>query len=255
MQTGQAQKVFQQTYNYVRETALLESTLALLEWDERTGLPSLAGDHRAQQVTFLSGLVHQRKTSPQFGDWLNQLAHSELALHSNHPVGASIRGMRRDFDKNIQLPEALVKRIAHAVTIGQQVWSDAKPKNDFAAFLPHLEAIAAPGHTPGHLLFYLTGGEVPLLFTGDAAKNRAELLCGKVDLSEDHAQSEASLKVIWDCWKKVPGTLLIPGHDLTMRLDANGAPEHLGERRAAIAAWFGEDIAVMTQIDLCASCA
>jgi len=141
MQTDQAQRIFQQTYNYVRETSLLESTLALLEWDERTGLPTRAGEHRAEQVTFLSGLVHQRKTSPQFGEWLNQLAHSELAELPNSPVGASIRGTKRDFDKNIQLPEALVKRIAHAVTIGQQVWSEAKPKNDFASFLPHLETI------------------------------------------------------------------------------------------------------------------
>lgn len=141
MQTSQAQIVFQQAYNYVRETALLESTLALLEWDERTGLPSHAGENRAEQVTFLSGLVHQRKTSPKFGDWLNELAQSELAMQPNSPVGASIRGMKRDFDKNIQLPESLVKRIAHAVTVGQQVWSEAKPKNDFATFLPHLDSI------------------------------------------------------------------------------------------------------------------
>ena len=141
MPTNQAQSTFQQTYNYVRETSLLESTLALLEWDERTGLPKKAGEHRAEQVTFLSGLVHQRKTSPQFGDWLNQLSQSELAELPNSPVGASIRGMKRDFDKNIQLPEALVKRIAHAVTVGQQVWSEAKPKDDFASFLPHLETI------------------------------------------------------------------------------------------------------------------
>ena len=39
------------------------------------------------------------------------------------------------------MPEDLVKRIAHAVTVGQQVWSEAKPKNDFAAFLPHLSSI------------------------------------------------------------------------------------------------------------------
>ncbi len=141
LQLSHAQKVFQQVYNYVRETALLESTLALLEWDERTGLPAHAGDHRAQQVTFLSGLVHQRKTGPQFGEWLNELAQSELALHKNSPVSASIRGLKRDYDKNIQLPEDLVKRIAHSVTVGQQVWSEAKPKNDFAAFLPHLESI------------------------------------------------------------------------------------------------------------------
>ncbi len=141
LQTGNTQKVFQQVYDYVRETTLLESTLALLEWDERTGLPAHAGDHRAKQVTFLSGLVHQRKTSPQFGEWLNELAQSELALLKNSPVSASIRGLKRDYEQNIQLPEDLVKRIAHAVTIGQQVWSEAKPKNDFAAFLPHLEAI------------------------------------------------------------------------------------------------------------------
>ncbi|HUP78637.1 MAG TPA: carboxypeptidase M32, partial [Pirellula sp.] len=125
----------------VRETALLESTLALLEWDERTGLPAHAGEHRADQVTILSRLVHQRKTSSQYGDWLTELSQSELALLPNSPVGASIRGMKRDFDKNIQLPEALVKSIAHAVTIGQQVWSEAKPKNDFAVFLPHLNSI------------------------------------------------------------------------------------------------------------------
>ncbi len=141
LQTSHAQKVFQQTYNYVRETSLLENTLALLEWDERTGLPAKAGESRAEQVTFLSGLVHQRKTSPQFGDWLNELSQSELVMLPNSPVGSSILGMKRDFDKNIQLPETLVKRIAHAVTVGQQVWSEAKPKNDFASFLPQLESI------------------------------------------------------------------------------------------------------------------
>ncbi len=141
LQTCNAQKIFQQTYDYVRETALLENVLALLEWDERTGLPALAGEGRAQQVTFLSGLVHQRKTSPKFGEWLHELSHSELMQQPNSPVGASIRGMKRDFDKNIQLPENLVKRIAHAVSVGQQVWSEAKPKSDFAAFLPHLESI------------------------------------------------------------------------------------------------------------------
>jgi len=141
MQKNQAQSVFQQTYQYVRETTLLESTLALLEWDERTGLPANAGEHRAAQVTFLSGLVHQRKTSAQFGDWLNELSQSDLMSQPNSPIGASIRGMKRDFDKNIQLPETLVKRIAHAVTVGQQVWSEAKPKNDFASFLHHLNSI------------------------------------------------------------------------------------------------------------------
>jgi len=118
-------------------------------------------------------------------------------------------------------------------------------------FLPGLRAFAAPGHTPGHLLFYLENAPVPVLFTGDAAKNRAELLSLAADASMDMAQSRASFERIWALWRAVPETLLIPGHDLSMRLDAAGQPAYVGERRAAIAAWFGESIETMTEIDLC----
>ena len=118
-------------------------------------------------------------------------------------------------------------------------------------FLPGVTALAAPGHTPGHLLFYLTTNPRPILFTGDAAKNRAELMTGKVDASEDFQQSEESLQLIWQRWKEVPGTLLIPGHDLSMYLDAAGQPAYIGERKAAISAWFSEDILQPTVIDLC----
>ncbi|MEQ1825353.1 MAG: carboxypeptidase M32 [Pirellula sp.] len=135
--------LFQRVYDYVRETSLLETTLALLEWDERTGLPHHAAHYRADQVTFLSGWIHRRKTDSQYGDWLRDLARSSLASDPESQMGATIRGLKRDFDKNVQLPESLVKRIANAVTVGQQVWSEAKPKNDFAAFLPCLNNIVA----------------------------------------------------------------------------------------------------------------
>lgn len=118
-------------------------------------------------------------------------------------------------------------------------------------FIPGLRAIAAPGHTPGSLVFLLTDCEQPVLFTGDAAKNRAELLSGHVDASEDFEQSEQSIKVIWATWKETPGTLLVPGHDLTMRLDDEGRPEYLGEIEAGIAGWFGETLEKVTTVDIC----
>ncbi len=117
-------------------------------------------------------------------------------------------------------------------------------------FLPGFEAIAAPGHTPGHLIFYFTANNKPLLFTGDAAKNRSELMSRHVDSTLDDTQSRQSLEIIWQYWRTVPGTVLIPGHDLSMRLDENGRPEYIGERRAAIEAWFSETVET-TVIDLC----
>ena len=117
-------------------------------------------------------------------------------------------------------------------------------------FLPGLHAMLAPGHTPGCLVFYLTANETPVIFTGDAAKNRAELICGRVDMSEDEAASGRSIAAIWELWRKVPGTLVIPGHDLTLRLDDTGRPEYIGTRTAAIAAWFGEEIEQVTRFEL-----
>lgn len=117
-------------------------------------------------------------------------------------------------------------------------------------FLPGLSAIASPGHTPGHMLYYLSANETPILFTGDAAKNRAELLCGHVDLSEDMAASEQTLTQIWDIWRRAPGTILVPGHDLSMRLDESGHPQYIGERKAAIAAWFAEDLEHTSRFEL-----
>jgi len=117
--------------------------------------------------------------------------------------------------------------------------------------LPGLKAFAGSGHTPGHLLFMLEANPVPILFTGDAAKNRAELLCRDVDLTLDRASSVATIDRIWSLWKARAGTLLIPGHDLSMVLDADGKPQYVGKREAAIGAWFGESIEHMTSIDLC----
>ncbi len=117
-------------------------------------------------------------------------------------------------------------------------------------FLPGIVAIAAPGHTPGSLVFNLTANEVPVIFTGDAAKNRAELISRKVDMSIDEAVSAASIETVWKLWRAVPGTILIPGHDLSMRLDERGQTVYLGERKAGISTWFGETLEQTTLFDM-----
>jgi len=66
----------------------------------------------------------------------------------------------------------------------------------------------------------------------------------------DAQLTRSTLELIWTTWRKQPDTLLIPGHDLCMLLDAKGEPVYVGERRAAMNAWFGENLEP-TVIDLC----
>jgi glyoxylase-like metal-dependent hydrolase (beta-lactamase superfamily II) len=121
--------------------------------------------------------------------------------------------------------------------------------DDGEEVVPGIVAHAVAGHTPGHLVYVATGTDHDIIFTGDAAKNRAELLSRTVDMTADAASSIRSIEKIWDLWKQRPGNVLVPGHDVMMGL-REGEPYYLAERRAAIGAWLGTDLDDCRLIDL-----
>ena len=69
----------------------------------------------------------------------------------------------------------------------------------------------------------------------------ARLICAVLlFLWHAHASAE-SIELIWQLWRARPGNILVPGHDLPMLQD-DGVPRYLGEREAAIRAWFDDDL-------------
>jgi carboxypeptidase Taq len=133
--------VFERLCAHTRETTLLESAKELLEWDERTYLPPAAGDYRAEQITYLSGLIHARQTDPRVGDWLSELQGSPLADDPHSDAGATIRELRRQYDRRIRVPQRLVEDLARASVLGQQSWVKARQADQFDGFVPQLETI------------------------------------------------------------------------------------------------------------------
>ena len=124
---------------HARELALLRSTQALLEWDERTKLPPAAGAYRAEQVSYLAGLIHRQQTAPQVGEWLAELADGPLAADPHSDSGTVIRNLKRDYDKKAKLPQPLVEELARLSVLGQQLWAEVRKADDFARFRPLVE--------------------------------------------------------------------------------------------------------------------
>lgn len=71
-----------------------------------------------------------------------------------------------------------------------------------------------PGHAPGHVMYHITGGEVPILVGGDLIIGGS---VGRTDLPDsDHAALEASIRRVM----QLPGdTTLLPGHGDPSTLD------------------------------------
>jgi carboxypeptidase Taq len=139
--TSSAEQCYQDLCQHLRTTALLSSIESLLGWDERTLLPPAGGEYRAEQMTYLAGMLHQRHTDPRVGQWLEEIAASDLASDPASDAAVTIRQLRRDYEKKIKLPQSLVEELTRATVRGQQIWDESRKTNSFASFRPVLEQI------------------------------------------------------------------------------------------------------------------
>ncbi len=120
---------------------LLQTTADTLQWDERTGMPTGGGDYRAEQVSQLSALVHERRTDPKYGEDLCELLGELVDDDPHSDRAATIRELHRDWDHDRKLPTSLVRETSEATVKGQQIWDAARQADDFAMFQPVLERI------------------------------------------------------------------------------------------------------------------
>ncbi|MGJ9460020.1 MBL fold metallo-hydrolase [Oceanobacillus sp. CF4.6] len=115
--------------------------------------------------------------------------------------------------------------------------------------VPGIVAHQTKGHTPGHMAYSVDNGEHDLLFSGDAAKNRSELLSGNVDMTLNLSESQNSIDYLWSLWNRKTGSILVPGHDIPMKL-INEKPFYLHKREADLQCWFSDTVDDYTTITL-----
>jgi glyoxylase-like metal-dependent hydrolase (beta-lactamase superfamily II) len=121
--------------------------------------------------------------------------------------------------------------------------------SDGDEFLPAIEAMATPGHTPGHMAYIAQGERGEYIYTGDAIKNSAELCSKRVDMTLDQAKSLDAVARVRERAAANPENVVIFGHDRCCSFDG----EHVREReplRCALNARLGESFDDITTFDL-----
>ncbi|MCP5152764.1 MAG: MBL fold metallo-hydrolase [Ectothiorhodospiraceae bacterium] len=222
------------------------STIALIRHGERIALVDVGSF--GQRKLIHERLAEHGLTPADVTDVLLTHGHHDHAInwvlfrHARIVIGTT------ELDWAVQapwgetpVPELYVREL--------QRWPTLHAARDGEEVFPGITAHLAPGHTPGHLVYVLRASGHDVVFTGDAAKNRAELLARGADMTYDAAVSRASIEAIWGHWRRQPGSILVPGHDLPMT-QVDGVISYVGEREAAITAWYGEDLDSTTLIQL-----
>lgn len=133
---------YAQLLDLAREVALLESTAAVLQWDQETMMPPRGVEHRARQLALLARLVHEKATAPAFADALARCERDPDAA-ADGVAAANVRELRRAHDRITKVPAALVTELAETTSLAQHAWAEARQASDFARFRPWLEKIVA----------------------------------------------------------------------------------------------------------------
>jgi carboxypeptidase Taq len=132
----------------LREVDNLAAAARLLNWDQETGMPEGGESARAEVVSTLAKLVHERSVAPKLSD----LAAAAREEASTPDRKRQVELVERDLERARKVPGELVERLARATSLSQQVWARARKERDFAAFLPRLEEVVELKKEEGRLL-------------------------------------------------------------------------------------------------------
>jgi carboxypeptidase Taq len=133
------QSTFDELKRRLAEIHYLGRAKALFEWDERTMMPPGGAEARADQLAALVRVRHERLVSDELGRLLDELEPFGEELSYDSDEAALIRIAKRDHEKARRVPIELYAEMARAASVAETVWREAKKRNDFELFLPHLE--------------------------------------------------------------------------------------------------------------------
>ncbi len=117
----------------------LQSASAVLSWDQTTYMPPGGAEARGRQLATLSKLAHEKFTSPVISKLLDELRPYEESLPYDSDDASLIRVTRRDYEKATKVPPAFTAELSNHAAQTYQLWTKARPANDFAYLRPHLE--------------------------------------------------------------------------------------------------------------------
>ena len=117
----------------------LKAADAVLRWDQATYMPMGGGEARARQMALLKRLAHERLIDPEVARLLNDLRSYEESLEHESDDASFIRETRRQYELFAKMPPEFYQEWVQLSAESYQVWTRARPDNDFEQVKPYLE--------------------------------------------------------------------------------------------------------------------
>ena len=122
---------------YVASIGKMNKALEIIYWDMQTKMPKKAIKQRSEIIEHMSGEIFKMTTSDKLGELLNYFAGNTEGLSDVDK--AIIKNIEKEYNETKKIPEDRYREFIVASTLSQGAWEEAKEKNDFEIFKPHLK--------------------------------------------------------------------------------------------------------------------
>lgn len=135
------QEKFKQLKTILAEISDLEAAGAVLGWDQQVNLPPEGNQARGHQLATLQHLIHQKSTTDELGELLDDFADEAADLDPNSDEARIIKVVKRNYDRDKKIPAAFTAKFAKVTSDAFEAWRQARGEDDFSKFEPHLENV------------------------------------------------------------------------------------------------------------------
>ncbi|MAT40928.1 MAG: carboxypeptidase [Anaerolineaceae bacterium] len=123
------------------EIQSLSSIGAVLSWDQNTYMPTGGAAGRGEQQAILGKIAHEMATSDELGKLLDELKPYAEQLDPDSDDSRLIKVSAKDYDRTKRIPQEFVIEQSRVTTLSYSAWAEARQKNDYSIFEPHLEKV------------------------------------------------------------------------------------------------------------------
>lgn len=119
----------------------LHSAIAVLDWDQQVNMPAAGAEGRANQLSLLSRLSHEKFVDGRIGELLESLKAFTDGLDPESDEACLVKVTRREYDRNVKVPSSFVAEFTRTTSNAHVEWEKAKSASSFSLFQPWLERI------------------------------------------------------------------------------------------------------------------
>lgn len=132
-------ELYGQYVEYLQKIADVNYSSAILQWDQEVNMPPKGAHFRSRQLATLAGYAHELITDKKYGKLLEDLRSKTDGLGPKEC--ANVLESYRIYSQQKKYTTAFVTELNLCISAAFNAWQEAKKKNDYALFRPHLQKL------------------------------------------------------------------------------------------------------------------